>query len=136
TQHFIHFRGLDDLTAETPTTARSVPVKNWVDDITKIKGNHTLQFGVNLRQVDNIHKSNSTSFFTAITNAFWLSGSCISNCGTSFDPAAFGFPAVDGSFSTSYDFPITALAGLVTQVNSNYNLTKTLAALPEGEPVP
>jgi len=106
-----------------------------VDDITKIKGTHTLQFGVNLRQVDNIRQSDSTSFFTAFTNAFWLAGSCIANCGTSFDPASFGHPAVDSSFSTSYDFPMTALAGLVTEVGSNYNLTKTLAALPEGAPV-
>lgn len=136
TQHFVHFRGMDDLTAETPTTDVAVPVKNWVDDFTKIKGNHSLQLGINLRQVDNIRHSNSTSYFTAVTNAFWLAGSCISNCGTSLDPAAFGFPAVDSSFSTSYDFPVTALAGLVTEVGSNYNLTKSLTALAEGLPVP
>jgi Carboxypeptidase regulatory-like domain len=135
-QHFVAFRGMDDLTAETPTTNVHVPVKNWVDDITKIKGSHTLQFGVNLRQVDNIHQSNSTSFFSATTNAFWLAGSCIANCGTSLDPAFFAHPAVDGSFSTSYDFPMTALAGLVTEVGSNYNLNKSLTALPEGTPVP
>jgi hypothetical protein len=136
TQHFIHFRGMDDITAGTPTTHVAVPVKNWVDDLTKIKGVHTLQFGVNLRQVDNIRQSNSTSYFTATTNAFWLAGSCISNCGTSFDPANFSFPTVYNAFSTSYDFPITALAGLVTEVGSNYNLTKTLAPLTEGAPVP
>jgi Carboxypeptidase regulatory-like domain len=136
TSHFIHFRGMDDLTAQTPTTNVAVPVKNWVDDLTKIKGVHTLQFGVNFRQVDNIRQSNSTSYFSASTNAFWLAGSCISNCGTSLDPGAFGFPAVDSAFSTSYDFPITALAGLVTEVGSNYNLTKTLTPLTEGAPVP
>ncbi|MGA7755521.1 MAG: carboxypeptidase-like regulatory domain-containing protein [Candidatus Sulfotelmatobacter sp.] len=135
-QHFISFRGMDNLTAETPTTAVAVPVDNWVDDVTKIKGVHTLQFGINLRQVNNIRESNSTSYFTATTNAFWLAGSCISNCGTSLDPAAFGFPAVDSTFSTSYDFPVTALAGLVTEVGSNYNLTKTLTPLTEGSPVP
>src|SRR5579863_10217570 len=140
-QHFIHFRGMDDITAETPTTQTAVPVKNWVDDVTKIKGNHTLQFGANLRQLDNIRSSNSTSFFTATTNGFWLAGSCISNCGTSLDPgapqfAAFNFPKVDSSFSTSYDFPVTALTGLVTEVGSNYNLTKTLTPLAEGQAVP
>src|ERR1700676_1828231 len=136
TQHYVHFRGMDDITAGTPTAKGAVPVKNWVDDITKIKGTHTLQFGVNLRQVDNIRQSNSTSYFTATTNAFWLAGSCIANCGTSFDPAFFGRPAVDSSFSTSYDFPMVALAGLVTEVGSNYNLTKSLTSLAEGAPVP
>ena len=135
-QQFVQFRALDNLTAQTPTTSTSVPVKNWVDDLAKIKGNHTLEIGINLRQIDNIRESNSTSYFTGLTNSFWLAGSCISNCGTSLDPAAFGFPAVDNSFATGYDFPVTALAGLVTQVGSNYNLTKTLTALPEGAPVP
>jgi hypothetical protein len=142
-QHFIDFRGLDFLTAESPTTNTAVPVKNYVDDLTKIKGNHTLQFGMNLRQIDNIRESNATSFFAATTNSYWLAGSCISNCGTSLDPAAFTnpvtkmpYPAVESSFSTNYDFPVTALAGLVTQVSSNYNLTKTLSPLPEGAPVP
>lgn len=135
-QHFIHFRGMDDITAETPTTQTAVPVKNWVDDVTKIKGNHTLQVGANLRQIDNIRQSNSTSFFTATTNAFWLAGSKLANSGTSLDPAAFGLPAVASSFSTSYDFPVTALTGLVTEVGSNYNLTKTLTALAEGAAVP
>jgi len=138
TQHFVHFRGMDDITAETPTTNAHIPVKNWLDDITKIRGNHTMQFGVNLRQVDNIRTSNSTSFFTATTNSFWLAGSCISTCSspTSLEPSAFGFPAVDSSFSVSYDFPMAALAGLVTEVGSNYNLDKALNALPEGQAVP
>ena len=50
--------------------------------------------------------------------------------------AGFGFPAVDASFGPSYDFAVTALAGLVTVVNSNYNLNKSLTALPEGTAVP
>ena len=142
-QHFVHFRGMDDLTAETPTTNVAVPVKNWVDDLTKIKGAHTLQFGVNLRQVDNIRESNSTSYFTATTNAFWLASSCIADCGTSLDPGTVASPAtfptfqtVYSAFSTSYDFPVVALTGLVTEVGSNYNLTKSLTPLAEGAPVP
>ena len=136
TQHFVNFRGMDNLTAETPTTNTSLPVDNFVDDLTKIKGSHTLQFGVNFRRINNIRESNGTSYFTALANSFWLAGSCIANCGTSLDPAAFGFPAVEGSFSTNYDFPVTALAGLITQIGSNYNLTKTLTPLAEGAPVP
>ena len=136
TQHFVAFRGLDNLTAQTPSNHTAVPVKNWIDDLSKVKGNHSLQFGINYRGIDNIRASNGTSFFTGLTNAFWLAGSCIANCGTSFDPGAFGFPTVASSFSTNYDFPMTALAGLVTEIGSNYNLTKTLTPLPEGDPVP
>jgi len=130
---------MDDINGFTPTTHQHVPVKNWVDDIAWVKGGHTFQFGGNLRQIDNVRDSTSTSFFTASTNAFWLAGSCIANCGTSLDPANFpglGLPAVDSGFGASYDFAALALAGVVAEVDSNYNLTKTLSTLPEGSPVP
>jgi len=136
TQPYVNFRGMDDLTAETATTNTDVPVKNWVDDITKIKGRHTLQFGANLRQIDNIRQSNSTSFFFAQTNAVWLAPSCIANCGVSLDPATGPFPAVENSFGVDYDYAVAALAGLITYVSSNYNLTKTLSPMPEGAYVP
>ena len=136
-QHYINFRGLDNLTAQTPSTHTRVPVQNFVDDITWTRGAHTFQFGGNLRIVTNTRDSNSTSFFTAQTDSFWLLGSCISTCGNpgSLDPSGFGFPAVDASFGPSYDFAVTALAGLVTTVGSNYNLTKNLTPLAEGTPV-
>lgn len=137
-QHYINFRGLDNLTAQTPSTNTTVPVHNIVDDIAWTKGVHTIELGGNLRIINNIRESNTTSFFTAQTDSFWLAGSCISTCTTpvSLDPAGFGFPAVDSSFGPSYDFAVTALAGLVTVVNSNYNLNKSLAPLAEGASVP
>lgn len=136
TQHFVQFRGMDDLTAETPTINTNVPVFNWVDDITKIRGSHTLQFGTNIRKVDNLRLSNAQNFFGAVTNAFWLADSCIANCGVSLDPAQFGFPAVEQSFGSEYDFAMVALAGLIPQVDSDYELNKNLVVLPEGTLVP
>ncbi len=137
TQHYVNFRGLDNLAAQTPSTHTRVPVSNFADDVTWTKGAHTLQFGGNLRIINNIRDSNSTSFFTAQTDSFWLAGSCISTCGIpgSLDPAGFGYPAVDASFGSSYDYAVTALAGLITTVGSNYNLKKDLSPLAEGSAV-
>ncbi|PYX63668.1 MAG: hypothetical protein DMG74_16055 [Acidobacteria bacterium] len=140
-QHFVHFRGLDNIQGFDTSVNTHVPVHNFVDDISWTKGKHNLQFGANYRRIDNVRQSNSTSFFTATTNVSWLDNAAIANTGSSLDPAAkqfasLGFPAVDGSFSSSYDSPVAALAGLVTEVDANYNLTKTLAALPEGAFVP
>jgi Carboxypeptidase regulatory-like domain len=145
-QHFVQFRGMDNLTAETPTKNTAVPVKNWVDDFTKVKGTHTFQVGMNYRLIDDIRASNETSYFSGLINSFWLAGSCISLCPspTSLQPSAFpnpatpgqNFPAVNQSFETNYDFPVAALVGLVTQIGSNYNLTKTLTPLAEGAAVP
>ena len=135
-QAYVNFRGLDNITAQTPTINTDVPIFNWLDDLTKVKGSHTLQFGTNIRRVDNERESNAQSFFFAQTDVYWLPTSCIANCGTSLDPAVFGFPAVERSFGASYDYAVAALAGLVTQVFSNYQLTKNLSALPEGTLAP
>jgi len=136
TQPFVHFRGMDDITAFTPTINVHVPVKNVVDDVTKIVGRHSLQFGVNYRQVDNLRESNAQNFFFADTNVYWLNNSGIANTGSSLDPAAFGFPAVNSDFAASYDFAMAALAGLITEVNANYELNKNLSLIPQGQLVP
>ena len=65
----------------------------------------------------------------------WLDNAGIAQSGSSLDPGAFGFPDVADSFTSSYDSPCQPL-GLVTEVDANYNLTKTLSALPEGSVVP
>ena len=141
TQHFVQFRRLDDIQAFTSTEAVNVPVKNFVDDLTWVKGKHTLQFGTNLRIIRNNRQSNGNSFTAASTNALWLDTAGIANKGESLDPAnpafaAFGFPAVDPSFANGYDFPVAAVEGLIIEVDAHYNLTKTGTTLPEGTPVP
>jgi hypothetical protein len=135
-QHFVQFRGLDNIQGFDPTLYTRVPVHNFTDDITWTKGKHNLQFGANFRRIDNVRRANSTSFFAATTNVSWLDNAAIANTGSSLDPAAFGFPAVDDAFSSSYDSPVAALAGIVTQIDANYNLTKDLTAQPEGSFVP
>jgi hypothetical protein len=135
-QPYVNLRGLDNLYAFSPTTNTDVPVYNWVDDLTKVRGTHTLQFGGNLRRVDNIRQSNSTSYFFAQTNALWLNPSYIAGSFGSLDPEVFGLPAVDSGFGQNYDYAVTALTGLVSLVDSNYNLNKNLSVLPQGAMVP
>jgi hypothetical protein len=135
-QAYINFRGMDNLTAETPTINTHVPVKNFVDDVTKVVGSHSFQFGGNYREVDNLRESNAQNFFEGVTNVYWLNFSGISNTGTSLDPAAFGLPAVDSDFSASYDFAMAAMVGLIPQVNSNYELDKNLNLITPGVLVP
>ena len=136
-QHYVLFRFLDNINSFSKTSQRDVPVLNFVDDLTKQKGRHSLQFGVNLRKIDNAGASNYTSYFTASTNPDWLSGTGIANTGNSLDPSspigvAMNLPAVSSSFTGGYNAAITALAGLISEVDSNYNLNKDLTPLPEG----
>ncbi len=136
-QHFVHFRFFDDINAFSKTSARHVPVLNFVDDVVKQHGKHALQFGANLRKIDNVGASNYTSFFTASTNPDWLLNVGIANQGVSLDPSspkgvAMGLPAVSSDFESSYNLAVTALAGLISEVDSNYNLDKHLNPLAEG----
>ncbi len=140
---------ISNLEAETRTSVMSVPVENWVDDVTWTKGRHTFGFGVNDRLVHNQLSSDALSYDSAATIGFDVTGSGFAGTKQSFDPAQFGLPAVDGqllpdgstfhpeqpSFVTSYNSAVANLAGIISQVTNQYNYvvstdgtTGTLAA--------
>jgi hypothetical protein len=146
TQPFVQFRNLNDGPASQPNNAAlavtnstnyQVPVHNFVDDISWIKGKHTLQFGANINILRNPQSSNINSFSTAVTNASWFDTAALANSGASghFDPGFEGYPAVAGGFGNNYDYPMIALVGMISQVNAQYNFTKSGALLPEGTPL-
>jgi hypothetical protein len=139
----VTFRGFDDLhpgistlSPETSfTTKFHVPVHNWLDDVSWTKGEHTLQFGTNIRLINNVFATDASNFNAASTNPVWLlqgpSGS-----GGSLDPDAFGFPTVDPNNSQVYDNAVVNLVGLVPQVTSGYNRTAQNVQIPQGTLVP
>ncbi len=131
--------GLSNPVGETATTNVQVPMHNFVDDVTWIKGKHTLQFGGNLRIVDNLRQSDAQSFNSAVANPTWLAAGGIAGTGTSLDPGAFpsvGVPAVSQSFSAVYDLAVSSLTGIVPQVTGSYQMTKNFNLLPQGSLVP
>ena len=131
----VRFRFMDDLTPFTSTLANHLPVNNWIDDVTWTNGKHTLQFGGNIRLINNVRSSNATSFNDALANPLYLA-QAPAGSGGSLDPAAFGFPVVDPNQTQPYDFGIVDMVGILSQVTANYNFTKTGSALAEGTPVP
>jgi hypothetical protein len=134
-QHHVILFGLDDPLSFSRGLSVTVPVHNLADDVSWTKGKHSIQFGTNLRMINNFRTSNQNSFFDAQTNSAFLASSGLANKGTSLDPAVFGFPAVASFFNNSYDIPMTDLAGIVAEVDAIYNRTKTGAIQPEGTPV-
>lgn len=139
TQPYIAFYGMASPLGETPTINVQVPVHNFVDDVVWTKGKHTLQFGGNLRIVNDARQSNAQSFETAVANPTWLAAGAIAGTGTSLDPGAFtnlGFPAVSQGFGTAYDTAVSALTGMVPQVTAYYQETKNFTLLPQGAMVP
>jgi hypothetical protein len=130
--HFVDFRGIDEPIGYNRSTAARIPVNNLVDDLTWTKGKHTIQFGGNWRVITNDRSSNAQNFFAGQTNVSWLDNASIANTGSSLDPAAFGHPKVADFFSSDFDSPMMALAGIVSQVTAVYNQDKTGTVLPEG----
>jgi hypothetical protein len=119
---YVDFVGISPLNAENRTTINDVPVHNFIDDVTWVKHDHTLQFGANYRLIHNISDSNATSWSSADGNFSYINLSGIANTGQNFDPAAFGYPAVAPDFSNSYNNAIIADVGLISDINtaSNY----------------
>ena len=150
---FVFFRGLNDNEgannselAVTGTNNFQVPVHNIVDDVSWIKGKHTLQFGGNISFLRNPQANNLGSFTSASDNPSWLDKAAMANTGAPghFDPACStgsgacggaAYPAVDSGFGNNYDYPMGALIGMITQVNAHYNFTKSGSALADGAPV-
>jgi len=119
------------------TTSTIIPVHNWVDNLSWLEGNHTFQFGTNIRRIDDARQSNNQSFFFTQPNWAWLNSVAIAGTGSSLDPAApqfskLGFPAVAPGFNTSYDSAVMSLVGILPQVVAVYNQTKNLSLLPPG----
>jgi hypothetical protein len=160
-QDQVFLRGLNDNSSSnnaslaiTNTTNYQVPVHNFVDDISWIKGRHTLAFGGNINIMRNPQSNNINSFNFASDNPSWLDTAALANTGvvghfdpycsttaatvtgSCFDPVANPtephYPQVDPGFGQSYDYPLGALVGMVPQVNAQYNYNHSGGTLPDG----
>ena len=138
----IYFRGLNDNNTTNNSSEaitrdqnfRSI-VENLVDDVSWSKGNHTLQFGANLRFIRSPRANFINSFPNGVTNVSALDTAGFAGTSSPFDPGNNGYPAVDGNFSNQYDYPTVALLGMVTEYNALFNFQKNGTPLPEGAPV-
>jgi hypothetical protein len=132
----VTFRGLDDPVGFRRSSFVNVPTNNLIDDVTWTKGTHTIQFGGNLRIINNNRLSNESNFFQTSSNPAWLLGGGIAGLGGDLDPGSFGFAPVADSFGNSYDQPISALAGTLPEVTSIYNQDKSGTVIPQGALIP
>ncbi len=123
--------------AFTRSTSTIVPAQNITDDVSWTKHTHNLQFGMNLRLIDDRTITNANSFPDGQMNQGWLSnGSTVANSGGPFDPPVYGFPAVDFSnFGNLYNSALLALAGIIPEADAIYNYNKQGTPLPLGTSV-
>ncbi|HWA95761.1 MAG TPA: TonB-dependent receptor [Terracidiphilus sp.] len=98
---YVSFRFISTPTSQTRSSFTDVPVNNIVDNLTWIKGSHTLSFGVNWRLIHQNNSTDANSYSSASTNPYWLSG------------AVPGEDAVDGGFQNSYEIAFANMVGTV-----------------------
>ncbi|MGA3133201.1 MAG: TonB-dependent receptor [Terracidiphilus sp.] len=124
--NYVKFQDISTLTGVSTLTGGGntssvvdVPTNDFADDLTLVKGNHTLQFGANYRLIFNNRSSDATLFSNATVTYQDLGYGAIAGTGSSLDPDAFGFPTV--SSISAYDVAIADVVGMITQATQYYN---------------
>ncbi len=133
TQTWNNFRGLDQ--GITRSESFQMPVNNFVDDLSWTKGSHSFAFGGNIGLVRNPRQSTLNSFSNGLANSAWLNTSGLANTNSPLSPDNGGFAPVNPAFNNSYDFPMMALLGMITEDNGTYNYNKDGSLLAQGAPV-
>jgi hypothetical protein len=134
-QPYTSFGGLTALNGTTTSSVYIEPVNNFIDDVTFVKGRHTIQFGVNDRTVSNSRYADAAFQESASVSVNLLTTAAIAGKGTSLDPGAFGLPAVTSSFRTSYNNAILGNTGIIEQAQSGTAFSvqgNSLVAAPTG----
>ena len=127
-QQWIFFRGLSQHITRSRAFER--PLQSFSDDLSWVRGKHTIQIGGSLAYIRNPRNTTLASFSDGVTNASWLDTAAIAGTGDALDPGN-----VSPDFGNSYDFPLIALMGIVTEVDATYNYNKDGRLLAQGAPV-
>lgn len=134
----VTFRFLSDLPATTRSSGRVTTTHNLVDDISWIKGAHTIQAGANIRYTRIPRFTLANSFHTVITNGSWLLGVgrfTAPGHPRCAQPGCTQLPPVSSGFFAAWGDSATLIWGLITQITARYNYDKQGNTLAEGEAV-
>jgi hypothetical protein len=125
------FRFVFSPLAFSRTLSRVTPVHNFIDDISYVKNNHSMQFGTNIRLVKNSRTTfaNSFDFATANPSFYDESGFVLS------DPIDAEFGIGEGQ-TAGVQAAVSAIIGRFSQYNANFNFDRDGSILPVGAGVP
>ena len=134
TQNSVNFRFIYQPLAFTRTLSRTTPVHNFVDDISLIKGNHSLGFGGNVRLIRNNRTTFAGSFDEAVVNPSYYD---FSGDSVIFDVYNTGnpiFPDVLGGGETDLRDALSSVIGRYSQFAANLVYDKNGQLQPSGTP--
>jgi len=119
----------------TRSNSYTLPVHNIVDNMTWVKGRHTIQFGANMLFMHQKSSSLGNSFNQASLCTTCVDTGGFATTGNAFDPGAEGYPAVSPNFTTGYDQAAFDVLGIVSSATGVYNYNRSGAVLPQGQPI-
>jgi hypothetical protein len=117
----------------TTALTRVTPVHNFVDDVTWVKGDHTVQFGGNVRLIKNKRQSFQNAFDVLTTNpsGYAASAAVLTTAGADASGSAI-FPDVAGSSLTPLRNALSAVIGRWSQYTANFLYDADGNLLPAG----
>jgi hypothetical protein len=128
----INFRFIFSPVGFKRSLLRTTPVHNLVDDISWVRGGHTLQFGANVRLIKNSRTAFGASYDSAITNpSFYDASGDVVILDDNGDPI---FPDVGSGSETDLRDALTAVIGRFSQFTANLNYDKSGKLLTSGSP--
>ncbi len=136
----ISFRFVFQPNGQTHTLSRITPVHNITDDLSRIHGNHTFQFGVNFRKIDNARVSFANAFDNAITNPsfYFGAGDHVSSTFQQYldDNGLPGNENIGQSLNsiTEVQNAATAIIGRLSQYTANFTFNNDGTLLNAGIP--
>jgi hypothetical protein len=125
--NYVTFRNIDPIIGTNTALARIVPVHSFTEDLAWSHGAHDLKFGGTARLISNQSVNFAKAFSSATTNASVIKGS-----GNDLVPGSINLSKGD---TTSYEYAMAAVMGVVTSATANYNNTTDGTIIPAGAPV-
>jgi hypothetical protein len=125
--NYVTFRNIDPIIGTNTALQRTVPVHTFTEDLAWSHNAHDVKFGFNGRLISNTSVNYAKAYSTATTNASVIKGS-----GNDLVPASINLAKGD---TTSYEYGMVAVLGIVTSATANYNNTVDGTIIPQGSPV-
>ncbi|MEP7212872.1 MAG: carboxypeptidase-like regulatory domain-containing protein [Acidobacteriota bacterium] len=125
-QNAISFRFVYSPSNFSYDLSRVTPIQNFTDDFTWTKGNHTIQFGGNIRLIRNKRSDSSPGFDQAVINPSYYPGS-----GRSLLAPLAG-PFSVATSNVNLQAAVAAVIGRYSQYSANYNYDLQGNVLPQG----
>jgi hypothetical protein len=122
---FIGFNSIDNLDPYTYNLGRIAPTHNFTNDTSWVKGNHTIDFGTNIRLIRFSSYSTYTSWPYVTASASWLE-----DAGAELQP-----DDIDSSYRSGFRTAAATLFGTLSYIYQGYNYDRDGSVVPTGQPI-